>query len=96
MTQPAFQTTDFTASFQIHERPIRGRVVRMGEESITPILARHDYPENLARVLGEAVALAALVGSSLKFDGRILVQAEGDGPVRMLVAEYSTSGGVRG
>ena len=96
MTQPAFQTTDFTASFQIHERPIRGRVVRMGEESITPILARHDYPENLARVLGEAVALSALVGSSLKFDGRILVQAEGDGPVRMLVAEYSTSGGVRG
>ena len=88
MTQPAFQTTDFTASFQIHERPIRGRVVRMGEESITPILARHDYPENLARVLGEAVALSALVGSSLKFDGRILVQAEGDGPVRMLVAEY--------
>ncbi|KCZ96466.1 chaperonin HslO [Hyphomonas hirschiana VP5] len=96
MTKPPFQTTDFTASFQIQDRPIRGRVVRMGEESITPILARHDYPENLARILGEAVALAALVGSSLKFEGRILVQAEGDGPVRMLVGEYTTSGGVRG
>lgn len=96
MTQPAIHTTDFTASFQIEDRPIRGRVVRMGEESISPILARHAYPENLARVLGEAVALSALVGASLKFDGRILVQAEGDGPVRMLVAEYSTSGGVRG
>lgn len=96
MTQPATPTTDFTASFQIEGRPIRGRVVRMGEESIAPILARHDYPENLARILGEAVALSALVGSSLKFEGRILVQAEGDGPVRMLVAEYSTSGGVRG
>jgi len=96
MTQPAFQTGDFTASFQIEDRPIRGRAVRMGPDSLTPILARHDYPENLARILGEAVALAALVGSSLKFDGRILVQAEGDGPVRMLVGEYTTNGGVRG
>lgn len=96
MIQPVFQTGDFTASFQIENRPIRGRVVRMGAESLTPILARHDYPENLARILGEAVALAALVGASLKFEGRILVQAEGDGPVRMLVGEYTTGGGVRG
>lgn len=96
MTHPAFQTGDFTASFQIEDRPIRGRAVRMGADSISPILARHDYPQNLARILGEAVALSALVGASLKFDGRILVQAEGDGPVRMLVGEYSTSGGVRG
>ena len=96
MTKPAFETGDFTASFQIQDRPIRGRAVRMGPGSLTPILARHDYPENLARILGEAVALAALVGSSLKFEGRILVQAEGDGPVRMLVGEYTSGGGVRG
>jgi molecular chaperone Hsp33 len=68
----------------------------MGPASISPILHRHDYPDNLARILGEAVMLAALVGSSLKFEGRLLVQAEGDGPVKMLVGEYRSDGGVRG
>ncbi len=88
--------SDFAASFQIIDRPVRGRVVRMGAASLSPILHRHDYPKNLARVLGEAVTLATLVGSSLKFEGRLLVQAEGDGPVKMLVAEYRSDGGVRG
>ena len=89
-------TDDFVANFQINQKPVRGRVVRLGEGSLSPILARHDYPPNLARILGEAVSLAALVGSSLKFDGRLLVQAEGDGPVSMLVGEYRTDGSVRG
>ena len=88
--------SDFVANFQIDQRPVRGRAVRMGPQSISPIVHRHDYPENLARILGEAVTLASLVGSSLKFDGRLLVQAEGDGPVKMLVGEYRTDGGVRG
>ncbi|MFN7054632.1 Hsp33 family molecular chaperone HslO [Hyphomonas sp.] len=96
MTGPAQTSGDFTASFQIEGRPVRGRAVRMAGASIAPILARHDYPPHLARILGEAVTLAALVGASLKFEGRILVQAEGDGPVRLLVGEYSTGGGVRG
>ena len=88
--------SDFVTNFQIVERPVRGRAVRMAEGSLSPILHRHDYPKNLARILGEAVTLAALVGASLKFEGRLLVQAEGDGPVSMLVGEYRTDGGVRG
>ncbi|MEL6324179.1 MAG: Hsp33 family molecular chaperone HslO [Pseudomonadota bacterium] len=87
---------DYVAAFQLDGRPVRGRVVRLGPASVGPILARHDYPTELARVLGEAVTLATLVGSSLKVDGRIMVQAEGDGPVSMLVGEYRTDGGVRG
>jgi molecular chaperone Hsp33 len=96
MTQTAQDTGDFAATFQIEGRPIRGRAVRMGAASISPILARHDYPPHLATILGEAVMLAALVGASLKFEGKILVQAEGDGPVTMLVGEYNTNGNVRG
>lgn len=88
--------SDFVANFQINQRPVRGRAVRMGAQSVSPILHRHDYPEHLARILGEAVTLAALVGSSLKFEGRLLVQAEGDGPVSMLVGEYRSDGGLRG
>ena len=88
--------SDFVANFQIEQRPVRGRAVRMGAGSVSPILLRHDYPTSLARILGEAVTLAALVGASLKFEGRLLVQAEGDGPVKMLVGEYRSDGGLRG
>lgn len=96
MTDISIPESDYVANFQIDERPVRGRIARLGAGSLDPILKRHDYPANLARVLGEAVTLAALVGSSLKFEGRLLVQAEGDGPVSMLVGEYRTDGGVRG
>ncbi|MEZ5946991.1 MAG: Hsp33 family molecular chaperone HslO [Hyphomonas sp.] len=96
MPRAPLTASDFVANFQIDQRPVRGRAVRMGPQSVSPILHRHDYPINLARILGEAVTLAALVGSSLKFDGRLLVQAEGDGPVKMLVGEYRSDGGVRG
>ncbi|MGZ8364459.1 MAG: Hsp33 family molecular chaperone, partial [Caulobacteraceae bacterium] len=57
---------------------------------------RHAYPEPVAELMGEACALAALVGSSLKFDGRLIVQAQGDGPVSLLVVDYATDGAVRG
>ena len=74
---------------------MRGRLVRLGQ-AIDEILHRHAYPEPVANLLGEACALAALVGSNLKFDGRLIVQAQGDGPVRYVVADYDTSGGLRG
>lgn len=96
MSDAVYAVTDFVTNFQIVDRPVRGRAVRMGEGSLSGILNRHDYPKNLARILGEAVTLAALVGASLKFEGRLLVQAEGDGPVTMLVGEYRSDGGVRG
>ncbi len=96
MTEPDFTGSDFVANFQIAARPVRGRAVRMGPASLLPILSRHDYPPHLARILGEAVNLAALVGASLNFEGRLMVQAEGDGPVSLLVGEYRTDGGVRG
>lgn len=88
--------SDFVANFQIDQRPVRGRVARLGALSVSPVVQRHDYPDALARILGEAVTLAAVLGSSLKFEGRLLVQAEGDGPVSMLVGEYSSDGGMRG
>ena len=73
---------DLVAAFQIEGEPVRGRLVRLGP-AVDEILTRHDYPEPVANLLGEACALAALVGSSLKFEGRLIVQAQGDGPVRL-------------
>jgi molecular chaperone Hsp33 len=70
---------------------VRGRAVRLGA-AVDEVLTRHDYPEPVANLLGEACALAALVGSSLKFEGRLIVQAQGDGPVRYVVVDYDTMG----
>ncbi len=86
---------DLVAAFQVEDQPARGRLVRLGAV-IDDILSRHDYPEPVANLLGEACALAALVGASLKFEGRLIVQAQGDGPVPYVVADYDTSGALRG
>lgn len=88
-------TDDLAAAFQIENWPVRGRLVRLGD-TIDAILSAHAYPEPVAALLGEACALAALVGSSLKFEGRLIVQAQGDGPVRYVVADYDTEGHLRG
>lgn len=84
------------AAFQIDGKPIRGRITRMDGDVIGAILARHDYPQEAARLLGEALTLAVLIGAALKVDGRVAVQAQGDGPVNMMVAEFHTKGALRG
>ncbi len=86
---------DLAAPFQIDHEPVRGRLVRLGP-AIDEILTRHAYPAPVANLLGETCALAALVGASLKFEGRLIVQAQGDGPVSYVVADYDTGGGLRG
>jgi molecular chaperone Hsp33 len=94
MTQSTV-SDDLVASFQIEGWPVRGRITRLGA-SVHEVLTRHDYPEPVANLLGEACALAALVGSSLKFEGRLIVQAQGDGPVSYVVCDYDTTGQFRG
>lgn len=95
MTDAAVPTDDLAAAFQIEGWPVRGRIVRLGA-AIDEVLSAHDYPEPVAALLGEACVLAALVGSALKFEGRLLVQAQGDGPVRYVTADYGTDGTLRG
>jgi molecular chaperone Hsp33 len=95
LSDPVIPADDFVATFQLEGEPVRGRIVRLGAV-VDEILTRHDYPEPVANLLAEACSLAALVGSSLKFDGRLIVQAQGDGPVSYVVGDYDTSGALRG
>lgn len=67
---------------------IRGVLVGL-EQSYQRVLERHDYPPLLQRVLGEMMAAVGLLSSTLKFEGRLILQAAGDGAVRMLMAECS-------
>jgi molecular chaperone Hsp33 len=92
---PSVAADDFVAPFQIEGRPVRGRIARLGPV-VDDILNRHAYPEPVANLLGEACALAALVGAGLKIDGRLILQAQGDGPVSFVVADYDSGGSLRG
>ena len=85
---------DAVLPFEVAPLDVRGRAIQMGP-AIDALLARHGYPEPVARLVGEAVVLTVLLGSSLKFDGKFILQTETDGPVDMLVADYRTTGGVR-
>lgn len=93
--KPDLMPDDLVAPFSLDAAPVRGRVARLGASAIDPILRRHDYPRPIAMLLGEALTLAALMGSLLKVDGRLVVQAQGGGLVPLLVAEHG-SGGLRG
>lgn len=95
VTDTAPIADDIVAAFQIDGQPVRGRIARLGA-MVDDILTRHAYPAPVANLLGEACALAALVGASLKFEGRLILQAQGDGPVAYVVADYDTTGALRG
>jgi molecular chaperone Hsp33 len=85
---------DMILPFEVAPLDLRGRVVRLGP-ALDEILNAHAYPAAIAKLLGEAVVLTVLLGSSLKFDGRFILQTKTDGPVRMLVVDYRSPGRVR-
>ena len=86
---------DLVLPFQADLAGASGRVVRLGA-AVDEILRGHAYPESVCKLLGESVALTALLGTSLKFDGKFNFQTKTDGPVNMLVVDYRSSGELRG
>ncbi|MEM8615508.1 MAG: Hsp33 family molecular chaperone HslO [Pseudomonadota bacterium] len=86
---------DYVMGFTPQSLPVRGRLIRLGGDTLNGILQRHAYPDDLAEILAEGLMLSALVGSGMKFEGKVLAQAEGDGPLSMLVGEYQKSGALR-
>lgn len=88
-------TDNLIQPFQMAKTGVRGRVVRMGSV-VDAILERHGYPDVVARFLGEALVLAAMLGGALKFDGIFTVQTKGDGAISMIAADMTTPGNLRG
>jgi len=89
---------DFALPFRIEGHQVNGRVVKLNKLA-SDVLNRHDYPEAVSRLLGEALVLAAMLGTMLKFDGRFILQLQGSGPINTLMADYTpddTLGGLRG
>lgn len=88
-------TPDYLLPFQFRTLGIRGRLVRLGTVADT-VMRIHDYPDPVAALLAEALALSAALAGALKFDGVFTLQTKGDGPVSMLVADTTSAGDVRG
>jgi molecular chaperone Hsp33 len=65
---------------------VRAEVVRL-HDAWQQMTAFHDYPPPVARLLGEMTAAAALLSTTIKFNGALIFQIHGDGPVKLLVAE---------
>jgi molecular chaperone Hsp33 len=86
---------DQVLPFRLDALGVRGRAVRLGP-LLDAVLSRHDYPEAVAALLGEAMVLAATLASALKYDGIFTLQLRGDGPVRLVVTDITSDGDVRG
>ena len=89
-----FAGDDHVVPFEVAALDARGRIVQVGP-LLDSILSRHDYPDPVARLLAEAIVLTVLLGTSLKFDGKFILQTRSDGPVDLLVADFSTPGALR-
>ena len=86
---------DLIQPFKLEGQAVRGRLVRLGP-LIDTVLDRHQYPPVVAELLGEMVALAVGLAGALKYDGVFTLQTKGDGPVRLMVADVTSEGDVRG
>lgn len=89
-----FAGDDVVIPFAVEPLDIRGRAVQLGS-MLDAILKRHDYPQDIAFLMGEMITLAVLLGTSLKFEGNFILQTQSDGPVSLAVVDFSTPDSVR-
>ena len=83
----AVPVDDAVLPFEVDALDLRGRLTRLGP-ALDDILTKHDYPAPVGKLLGEAIVLTTLLGSSLKFDGRFILQTQTDGPVSFLIVDF--------
>jgi molecular chaperone Hsp33 len=86
--------TDYSQRFIFEDLDIRGEFVHL-ENSYQAVLSNGEYPEVIQRLLGELVCASVLLSSILKYEGRLAIHAQSEGPIRLLVAECSDENGVR-
>ncbi|MDG1691674.1 MAG: Hsp33 family molecular chaperone HslO [Alphaproteobacteria bacterium] len=79
---------DYVLPFRLDGHNIHGRVVQLSDLA-TQVLTRHDYPEAVNRLLGEALVLVSMLGTMLKFDGRFILQLHGKGAISTLMVDYA-------
>ena len=81
--------------FYLPLRPVRGRLIKLGPLAAA-LLDRHNYPPCVTPLAGQALVAVAALATALKFTGSFSLQIKGDGPVRMLLADCTDGGALRG
>ena len=79
---------DTLQRFLFEQANVRGELVQL-EDSWRAVLERHDYPEPVRQILGQALVAATLLAATMKFEGSITLQVRGDGPISLLIADCS-------
>lgn len=87
--------SDIRQRFVFEHTQVRGELVSL-DATLRAVLERHPYPPVVAQQLGQALAAAALLGATIKFDGHLTLQLQGDGPVHLLLAQCTSQGSLRG
>jgi molecular chaperone Hsp33 len=86
----AVPVTDSVTRFVFERAALRGALVGL-DEAYRDSIRLHPYPPRLARLLGETMGAMCLLANSLKFEGSLILQLQGAGPVRLLVVECDAS-----
>jgi molecular chaperone Hsp33 len=86
---------DLLHRFLFEHLPVRGHLVRL-DASWRATIEHHDYPRIVSNALGEAMAASVLMAGSIKFEGRLSLQFEGPGPVRLMLAQCTHRHAIRG
>lgn len=87
--------SDTLQRFLFEQAPVRGACVQLGA-TWQSILERHHYPKPVRNLLGEMMASAVLLTSTLKMKGRMSLQLQGDGPVKLMLVECTDGHALRG
>lgn len=86
---------DLLQRFIFENAPVRGEYVHL-HESFQTIMSQHQYPEPIRRILGEALTVASLLSAIIKFNGRLTVQFQGKGGLKLLLAQCDNNFQIRG
>jgi len=81
--------------FMFEQYPIRGHFVHL-DAAWRALTLHHEYPAAIRDAMGEAVAASLLLAATIKFEGVLSLQLQGDGPVHLLLAQCTSGLGVRG
>lgn len=86
--------SDTLQRFLFEHAPIRGEIVQLGA-TWQAVTERHEYPAPLRKILGELMSAGALLAATLKFDGTLILQLHGNGPVKLIVVECTAGHAMR-
>lgn len=86
---------DHCQRFLFSDADVRGEIVRLNQAYIGTV-ENHAYPAAVSQLMGEFLAAAALLGSTIKYEGRLVLQVRGNGELSLIMSECTSEGAVRG